>query len=559
MNRCAPKMWLGDYLLLKKCTVLFVSCLCWAAVPAKAEFTVKVALTPIQERLMQGTAQQCEGLPELRSMPLSEALEQLYQANGYVSIWQQEERLQSLQEELLELATDGLEPREYALAFAEEPEDVCAELRMTATYLQALEHLSRGRLDPEDHEPMWHPEDYPPPARPSVAELGTQGLADMSRAFDHARPTLPQYVELRRAYRQMDRESVTFTPFPEGPSIKAGADDPRLPQLAQRLMLEGFLPREDLSAGPLTDPIVPFTQPVRAQPLIYDSQLQQAVRAFQVAHGLQGDGIVGRQTVAAMNVTPQERLLQILINLERLRWLEARRDDHVLLVNSAGSTAVVLQGNDVHWASRVQSGTADRATPLMVSRINRVTLNPSWTIPPTILRQDKLPAIRSNPAYFAERDLQVLDFEGNRLNPADIDWEDPQGVMLRQPPGPENPLGAMVFRFENPFAVFLHDTPSQSLFDRAARNVSSGCVRVEQATELADYLFNSLDASEREKITELQATGETHEVQVKNGPQVILAYWTVQVMEDGSLRYLPDPYAMDEALGKAFIAAIQED
>jgi len=166
-----------------------------------------------------------------------------------------------------------------------------------------------------------------------------------------------------------------------------------------------------------------------------------------------------------------------------------------------------------------------------------------------------LPAIRANPNYFAERDLQVLDFQGNRLDPMGIDWNAPQGVMLRQPPGPTNPLGQMVFRFENPFAVFLHDTPSQSLFERAARNVSSGCVRVEQASELADHLFDSLDARQREQISEKLATGNTHEIRVKDGPQVILGYWTVQVLEDGKVRYLPDPYAMDPALGKAFVAA----
>ncbi|SDS34404.1 Murein L,D-transpeptidase YcbB/YkuD [Halopseudomonas litoralis] len=506
---------------------------------------------------MQGTAEQCNDLAQLRSMPIAEALEQLYQANGYISIWKQEERLQSLQEELQELAGDGLAPGEYAHAFAEQPEEVCDELRLSGDYLLALEHLSRGRLNPEDHEPMWRPEDYQPPSRLSVADLAAQGLADMTRAFDVARPSLPQYVELRRAYRQMDREPVVFAAFPEGPSIKAGQSDPRLPQLAQRLMLEGFLPSEPVTAGPLTEPVAPFTDPVRAQPLQYNARLQQAVRAFQVANGLQSDGIVGRQTVAALNITPEERLLQVRINLERLRWLDASRGEHVLLVNSAGSNAVLFRGNEVQWHSRVQSGTPDRATPLMISRINRVTLNPSWTIPPTILQQDKLPAIRANPSYFAERDLQALDFEGNRLNPADIDWSNPQGVMLRQPPGPNNPLGKMVFRFDNPFAVFLHDTPSQSLFERATRNVSSGCVRVEQATDLADYLFHSLDNQQRERITRLQANGKTREVNIDNGPQVILGYWTVQVMENGELRYLPDPYDMDEALWKAFSAAVR--
>src|SRR5690606_4413269 len=269
------------------------------------------------------------------------------------------------------------------------------------------------------------------------------------------------------------------------------------------------------------------------------------------------DGVVGRQTVAALNITPQDRLRQVRINLERLRWLDALRDHHALLVNSAGSYAVVFEGNEVRWHSRVQSGTADRATPLLVSRINRVTLNPSWTIPPTILRQDKLPAIRANPNYFAERDLQVLDFQGNRLDPMTIDWNAPQGVMLRQPPGPTNPLGQMVFRFENPFAVFLHDTPSQSLFERAARNVSCGCVRVEQASELADYLFDSLDALQRGQISEKLATGNTLEIRIKDGSQVILGYGTVQVLEDGKVRYLPDPYAMDPALGKAFMAALR--
>src|SRR5690554_3665321 len=133
------------------------------------------------------------------------------------------------------------------------------------------------------------------------------------------------------------------------------------------------------------------------------------------------------------------------------------------------------------------------------SQINQVTLNPSWTIPPTILKEDKLPQIRSNPAYFSERNMQVLDHQGNQLDPAQIDWHNPRGILLRQPPGPDNPLGRMVFRFDNPFAVYLHDTPSQSLFARAVRNVSPGCERVDQASELANSLSYTLNKNHRDR------------------------------------------------------------
>src|SRR5690606_31738059 len=200
----------------------------------------------------------------------------------------------------------------------------------------------------------------------------------------------------------------------------------------------------------------------------------------------------------------------------------------------------------------------DRATPMLDSRINRVTLNPSWTIPPTILKEDKLPQIRSNPAYFSERNMQVLDHQGNQLDPAQIDWHNPRGILLRQPPGPDNPLGRMVFRFDNPFAVYLHDTPSQSLFARAVRNVSSGCVRVEQASELADYLFYTLDQQQRERIEQRMTSGRTHEIAVRNGPQVLLTYWTAEALEDGSLRFSPDPSHKHEPLAQEYHRAIAQ-
>ena len=534
--------------MLKKCTVLFVSCLSFAAYGTQAEYTVNVALTPIQEVLQQET-DACP-LPELRTAPVIQALDRLYRATGYISIWQDQERVDAFQQQLLDLSADGLNPREYIVPAAEDVEPVCAELHYSALYLLALEHLSRGRLDQQKHEPVWQSDSALPPVRVGVAQLGILGLEDMAAAFKRARPSFYLYRQLRTAYQQMDADLPDLAPFPDGPLIKPGATDPRLPQLSQRLILTGYF-NPDASAGPLDRPL---TDPdlLYVQPLTYDEHLQQAVRAFQREHGLQPDAVVGPQTVAALNLSPQERQQLVRINLERLRWLDARRQHHSLISNAAGSNALLFEGDELRWKSRVQSGTADRATPLLDSRINRVTLNPSWTIPPTILREDKLPQIRSNPAYFTERNLMVLDNEGTQLDPASVDWENPRGILLREPPGPNNPLGRMVFRFDNPFAVFLHDTPSQALFARAVRNVSSGCVRVEQADELADYLFHTLDNQQRDRIQQRMDSGKTHEIRVENGPQVLLTYWTAEGTADGRLRFTPDPYGLDTPLIRAY-------
>lgn len=536
--------------MLKKCTVLFVSCLSCVVTPSQAEFTVKVPLTPIQETLNSNQQDHCD-LPTLRSQPIEAALDHLYQAMGYIPIWQQQQRVAAFQDELNKLGNDGLNPAEYSMSSPASDNDVCAELQRSAHYLRALEHLSLGRLDQQEHEAVWESDSVLPLVQMDVAGLGIVGLENMSQAFELARPDLPLYRQLRDAYQQMSSLPAERMAFPSGSLLKPGNNDPRLPLLAQRMVLDGYL-LPGASDDPLDGVTVPEAEQVQGQPLAYDKALQQAVKAFQTAHGLQPDAVVGPQTVAALNISPQQRQQQVRINLERLRWSDARRQHHSLLVNAAGSRAILYEGNNVRWQSRVQSGTPDRATPLLDSRINRVTLNPSWTIPPTIMREDKLPQIRTNPDYFAERNLSVLDAQGNPLSPEEIDWDNPHGVWLREPPGPNNPLGRMVFRFDNPFAVFLHDTPSQSLFARAVRNVSSGCVRVEQADELADYLFYSLDQQQRERIEQRMASSKTHEIRVKNGPQVLLTYWTAEGDEDGSLRFSPDPYGLDAPLIEAF-------
>lgn len=262
---------------------------------------------------------------------------------------------------------------------------------------------------------------------------------------------------------------------------------------------------------------------------------------------MQVDGIVGPATIEALNTSRQQRLQQVRINLERQRWLEHFYQPDQLVVNIAGGDIRLYKDAERTWHARAQTGRLARRTPLLVSTLNRVTLNPSWTIPPTILREDKLPNIRQDLDFLQRENLRVLDFQDRQLDPAEVDWQRPQGIMLRQDPGPTNPLGRMAFRFPNPFHVYLHDTPSQHIFQLANRSVSSGCVRLQRADELAEAVFANLPAERQAQIERQLASRRSGEINLPTGIHLILAYWTVEV-EDGQLRFLPDPYNLDQAL-----------
>ncbi len=309
-------------------------------------------------------------------------------------------------------------------------------------------------------------------------------------------------------------------------------EDARVPELAHRLLAEGYL--QSLPSGPEN---------------LYGDDLAEAVKHFQYRHSLQSDGVVGPGTLVELNISPALRREQLRLNLERFRWLAPDLEPEGVLVNVAAAQLSFYHDGAPQWQTRLQVGRADRQTPLLKSRITRLTLNPTWTIPPTILREDKLPAIRPDPAaYLAQQNLQVLDSEGRPLAANEVDWERPGNILLRQGAGPRNPLGKIVLRFPNPFSVYLHDTPSQPLFAKGPRAFSSGCVRVEQPLHLRDLL---LTPAERAHTDELLASGTTHEYRLTAPVPILLGYWTVQVDSDGALLYAPDIYGRDPVLLKA--------
>ncbi|MDP3976856.1 MAG: L,D-transpeptidase family protein [Pseudomonas sp.] len=463
-------------------------------------------------------------------------LHELYARQTFSPLWQEPSRRAALLHELEQLADDGLEPNEYRLDSLRAPlprdrqQRACTDLLISHGYLQALQHLARGRLAQEPIEPFWRaPDSLSPTPRPSVLGLAWQGLADLPAAFATARPVLREYQELRRAYAERRRLPLNqWTPIPGGSLLRPDMHDARVPLLVDRLAAEGYLDERPATASDH-----------------YDAALVAAVEHFQARHGLQADGLVGPDSLTALNTSAAARLEQLRVNLERWRWLADDIEAETLLVDIAGGQLSYYRDHQLLWQGRAQVGRPARQTPQLKSLVSRLTLNPTWTVPPTILREDKLPQIRRDLGYLQRQQLRVLDRDGKPLDPAKVDWEKPGAIILRQDAGPNNPLGQLVIRFANPFSVYLHDTPSQHLFRKSPRAFSSGCVRIEGIVELLDTLLPAADCAE---IARLLASGKTTEYPMRERLPIVLAYWTAGVNADGELVLRNDLYARDRKL-----------
>jgi murein L,D-transpeptidase YcbB/YkuD len=257
-----------------------------------------------------------------------------------------------------------------------------------------------------------------------------------------------------------------------------------------------------------------------------------------------------------LNVSVAQRIDQIRVNLERARWvLHQSADGDFVIVDVAGFEVRYMRARAIIWRTRVQVGKPYRQTPIFRSAIDEVVLNPTWTVPPGILAKDILPAVRRDPAYLEKRGLRVIDRDGRPVNSATVDFSRYTGTtfpyMIRQDPGPTNALGRIKIMFPNPYLVYLHDTPSQDLFEREQRAFSSGCIRTERPLELAELLLASPDRWSRAAIDAAVAFGATRTIRLPKPVPVLMLYWTVDRDDEGSILFKPDPYGRDPKLLKA--------
>jgi murein L,D-transpeptidase YcbB/YkuD len=346
---------------------------------------------------------------------------------------------------------------------------------------------------------------------------------------------IPTHTEYWRLINALDKYRTIsalggWPKIPTGPTIRPGGFDERVPLLRTRLLKTGDL------------------EQISAIDYMYDQTTIEAIRSFQARHGLIEDGVVGLKTLDTLNVAVEERIRQIELNLERWRWMPKSFGERHIRVNIADFSLQVVEGEETVMQMPVIVGTQYRKTPVFSARMTYLEFAPYWTVPPTILREDKLPQIKKNLEYLKEKHFRVINRAGEDVTNdlQKINWKtvkaDSFPGFLRMDPGPWNPLGRVKFMFPNKFDVYLHDTNEVSLFERNIRSLSSGCIRIKRPVDLAHYLLEKkLGPGKLRALLEATAPKK---ISIDPLP-VHIQYWTAWVDQNDVVHFREDVYFRD--------------
>lgn len=465
------------------------------------------------------------------SVPTDISVATIYRNRGNRPIWVSNDgrftpRGALLIDRLTDARVDALDPTAYRTETIRNAMAQGDAVGLSAAELMLSEALVRYSADLWDKKSK----DISLLARASLVEDFSSFLRDIA-------PADPTYGRLRDALGKYNAIVMVggWETIPGGGTLRSGASDSRVPALRRRLAFSGDLPEDG-----------------DTETTYFDGELEKAVKRFQARHGLTPDGAVGPKSLLVLNVPAEVWAEQLAANLRLQRKPESRFGDRAIVVNLAAFELVMYDGGKEVLRSRTIIGLPDWETPRIVSELKWLEVNPTWSVPRNILVKEIMPKLRRDGTeYLDKRGFRLFDVQSRELDAETLDLAAIKGdsppFILRQDPGPRNPLGNVKFNFPNDEAIYLHDTPARRLFNRANRAISHGCVRVEAAAELATLLLQAegWTQADYEKVVK---AGKTHRVKLHNPMPLHIITRTAWVDENNGVQFRNDPYVKSKKL-----------
>ena len=503
-----------------------------------------------------------------------------YQANGFKPLWLEAGKVSTRAKAVLAVLAaadrEGMEPDAYlppVLASFDNPDAQLGavtsklaefDVGLTAAALRYARDAYDGQFDPARLS-LYN--DIKIAALDPVQALRTLAFAPLPQAWlSGLQPRNPQYALLKQALAEVaakaaEANAVVVSP---GPTVKPGQTDPRIPDLRRKLITLGFevKPVVATRAQVVVDGPAMGSEGIAAQapelkptlesdPNLYDTDLSVVVKRFQKSVKLKANGLLDNAVVKALNADRSDEIRRkIAINMERLRWLPKDLGQRHVFVNQPAFEVRVMDHGQEAWHSRVIIGRPMTQTAAFHDQMETVVFNPSWGVPQSIMVNEYLPKLLRDPSYLDRQGFKVVDQRGKVVSSSAVSWGaygNKLPFSVQQPPGSDNALGELKFLFPNSHDIYMHDTPTRSLFKESVRAFSHGCVRVENPRDFAAVLLGW----DRAKVDTLTDTGLNDQVKLADPVPVHITYFTAWPDADGKIRYFDDIYGRDAAMYKA--------
>lgn len=433
---------------------------------------------------------------------------EFYRKYKFETAWNSKDHRNYFISEIENAENEGLEAEDYNYKrlklFEDKFEDlpdstvVKYDLLLTESAQLYINHISKGKLNPKDLYKDWDLEEKKVETNKILFDcIDNNNFKD---AIEACKPNHIVYQKLKYCLKKLREypEQRIFGLVNLSEKILPNKKSKYIPIIKKRLMYWGDMTEKDSILN-----------------TSYNNTTQEAMRIFQTRHGLKPDGVIGRSTIEALNFTRNQRIEQVIANMERWRWFAHDFSNHYLLINIPDYSIVGVKEGDTLQSQRVVVGRATRKTPILESKISNINLNPNWTVPPTILKEDIYPEALKDRGVFRKKGLVILDQKNNEVNPSTWKLEDANKYKYVQNPSRNNSLGSMKINFPNKYSVYLHDTNHRDFFSFSFRSLSSGCVRLEKPLEMATYILNDMTKWSLQRIKDTTNINYYYKLQKK--------------------------------------------